>query len=31
MNTYAKLSNISVSEKAKNHGLKHMTFLFSEA
>ena len=26
-----KFSNNSISEKAKNRGLKHTTFLFSEA
>ena len=31
MNTSTKLSNISISEKAKNRGLKHIKFLFSEA
>ena len=31
MNTSTKFSNISISEKAKNRGLKHITFLFSEA
>ena len=31
MNTSTKLSNISISEKAKNRGLKHITLLFSEA
>ena len=30
MNASAKFSNISISEKAKNRGLKHITFLFSE-
>ena len=30
MNTSTKFSNISISEKAKNRGLKHITFLFSE-
>ena len=27
---FCKISNISMSEKAKNRGLKHITFLFSE-
>ena len=27
MNTSTKFSNISISEKAKNCGLKHITFL----
>ena len=27
MNTSTKFSNISISEKAKNRGLKHITFL----
>ena len=31
MNTSTKFSNISISEKAKNRALKHITFLFSEA
>ena len=31
MNTSTKFSNISVSEKAKNRGLKQIKFLFSEA
>ena len=31
MNTSTKFSNISRSEKAKNRGLKHVTFFFSEA
>ena len=30
MNTFTKFSNISISEKAKNRGLKHIAFLFSE-
>ena len=30
MNTSTKFSNISISEKAKNHGLKHFTLFFSE-
>ena len=30
MNTSTKFSNISISEKAKNRGLKHITFLFSD-
>ena len=29
MNTSTKFSNISISEKAKNCGLKHITILFS--
>ena len=29
MNTSAKSSNISINEKAKSRGLKHITFLFS--
>ena len=28
MNTSTKFSNISISEKAKIRGLKHITFLF---
>ena len=31
MNTSTKSSNISISEKSENRGLKHITFLFSEA
>ena len=31
MNTSIKFSNISIRENAKNRGLKHVTFLFSEA
>ena len=31
MNTSAKLCNISISKNAKNRGLKHIIFLFSEA
>ena len=31
MNTSTKFNNISISEKAKNRGLKHITFLLSEA
>ena len=31
MNTSTKFSNISISERAKNRGLKHIIFLFSEA
>ena len=30
MNTSTKFINISIREKAKNRGLKHITFLFSE-
>ena len=29
MNTSTKFSNISISEKGKIRGLKHITFLFS--
>ena len=29
MNTSTKFNNILISEKAKNRGLKHITFLFS--
>ena len=31
MNTSTKFGNNSISEKAKNRGLKHISFLFSEA
>ena len=31
MNTSIKFSNISISEKRKTRGLKHIAFLFSEA
>ena len=31
MNTSTQFCNISISEKAKNRGLKHLAFLFSEA
>ena len=30
MNTSTKFCNISIREKAKNHGLKHIIFLLSE-